>query len=288
MSRPTLFVGSSSEGYGIAQAVQVNLDGACEVKLWTQGVFGLTKGTLESLVMVVDEFDFAVLVLTADDLNISRGGAKPAARDNVLFELGLFIGSLGRDRTFIIHSRADGPALPSDLAGVSTATYEPHADGNLEAALGAACARIQSAITRLGTRVGKGGRNGHGATQQAAGCFRSLRDGSEVANFEAVSGVVAGVAAGAEAWIVVQVGSDHTYWPQRHLSLSQAGSFSSAAQFGPRGTLGGGEEYVLLLVMAPPSASARLREFLDTDASKGMPDLPPDTVVLDRVRVTRR
>jgi hypothetical protein len=286
--RPTIFVGSSTEGYGIAQAVQVNLDGVCEVKLWTQGVFGLTKGTLESLVKVVDEFDFAVLVLTADDLTISRGAAKPAARDNVLFELGLFIGALGRDRTFIIHSRADPLALPSDLAGVSTATFEPHADGNLEAALGAACAKIQYAIERLGTREGKGGRNGHGTVQQAAGCFRGLRDRSEVVNFEAVSGVVAGVPADAEAWIVVQVGSDATYWPQRRLSLSRAGSFNSVAQFGPRDSAGHGEGYVLLLIMAPPDVSARFREFRDTDASKGIPDLPPDAVPLDQVTVTRR
>ena len=119
MRRPTLFIGSSSEGHRIAQAVQVNLDPVCEVKLWPQGPFGLTHGTLESLVTAADQFDFAVLVLTSDDLNISRGVAKLAARDNVLFELGLFIGSLGRDRTFIICNSADRPELPSDLAGVA-------------------------------------------------------------------------------------------------------------------------------------------------------------------------
>lgn len=50
MSRPALFVGSSSEGQRIAGAVQVVLDPVCEVELWTQGVFGLTQGTLESLI----------------------------------------------------------------------------------------------------------------------------------------------------------------------------------------------------------------------------------------------
>jgi predicted nucleotide-binding protein len=74
MSRPALFVGSSAEGLRIAQAVQVLLEDACEVTLWTQGVFGLGHGTLESLVMAIPDFDFAVLVLTADDLRLSRGG----------------------------------------------------------------------------------------------------------------------------------------------------------------------------------------------------------------------
>jgi predicted nucleotide-binding protein with TIR-like domain len=147
-----LFVGSSSEGLAVAQAVQGLLDPVAEVNVWTQGVFGLTHGTLESLVAAAGSFDFAVLVLTGDDLSISRGTAKPAARDNVLFELGLFIGALGRDRTYIVYNRSDPPALPSDLAGVSVATYMPHRDDNLKAALGAACTEIEQGIRRLGIR----------------------------------------------------------------------------------------------------------------------------------------
>src|SRR5262249_11840697 len=155
MSRPALFVGSSSEGLRIAQAVQVQLDAACEVELWDQGVFGLTQGTLESLVMAVSRFDFSALVLTAGDLTILRGHERAAARDNVLFELGLFIGSLGRDRTFMLYDRTASLALPSDLAGVTAATFAPHASGNLEAALGAPCTKIQRTIERLGRRKDK-------------------------------------------------------------------------------------------------------------------------------------
>jgi Predicted nucleotide-binding protein containing TIR-like domain len=291
VSRPTLFVGSSSEGFRIAQAVQVNLDGVCEVKLWTQGVFGLTRGTLESLVTAADEFDFAVLVLTSDDLNISRGTAKPAARDNVLFELGLFIGSLGRDRTFILYNGADRPALPSDLAGVTTLTFVPHSDGNLVAALGASCTRIQDVIDSLGIRHNKGGRTrqgGGGGTQNTTGWLSGLHDGSEVAHRETVSGVVVGLPPGAEAWILVQPAFEATYWPQRNLLLGQTGGFQAVAQFGRRGMQDIGEEYVLLLAMAPPAASARFREFKGKDASEGMPELPPDVVTLARVTVTRR
>src|SRR5690242_18647446 len=114
MSRPGLFVGSSTEGLRIAQAVQIVLDESCEVELWTQGVFGLGQGTLESLVLALSRFDFALLVLTADDLMISRGAEKLAARDNVLFELGLFTGALGRDRTFMLFDRTNPPVLPTD------------------------------------------------------------------------------------------------------------------------------------------------------------------------------
>lgn len=156
MSRPALFIGSSSEGLRIAEAVQVVLDPVCEVELWTQGSFGLMQGTLESLVMALPRFDFAMLVLTADDLTTSRGVEKAAARDNVLFELGLFIGALGRDRTCMLYDRTTPPSLPSDLAGITAATFAPHATGNLEAALGAPCTKIRSGIERLGIRKDKG------------------------------------------------------------------------------------------------------------------------------------
>lgn len=155
MYRPALFVGSSFEGQRIAYEVQILLDPVCEVQLWTQGMFGLTQGTLESLVMDLPRFDFALLILTADDLTISRGTAKAAARDNVLFGLGLFIGSLGRSRTFMLYDRTNPPALPSDLAGITAATFAPHASGNLQAALGAPSTMIRKAIERLGVRNDK-------------------------------------------------------------------------------------------------------------------------------------
>jgi hypothetical protein len=175
-ARPSVFVGSSSEGLRIAQTVQVLLDQVCEVETWSQGVFGLTQGTLESLVLALDRFDFAVLVLTTDDLTISRGSERPVARDNVLFELGLFVGGLGRDRTFMLYDRTHPPSLPSDLAGVTSATYEPHASGNLQAALGAACTRIQTAIERLGVRESQKVKRLAEATETMEGAGSRMRE----------------------------------------------------------------------------------------------------------------
>lgn len=150
--RPSVFVGSSAEGLKIAKALQVLLDDACEVTIWSQGVFGLSQGTLESLVHALDQYDFAILVLTADDLVTSRETSSSAPRDNVLFELGLFMGGLGRERTFIVYDRTASLRLPSDLAGVSAATFEPHASGNLQSALGAAATQVEDQIVRLGLR----------------------------------------------------------------------------------------------------------------------------------------
>jgi CAP12/Pycsar effector protein, TIR domain len=148
--RPSVFVGSSTEGIKIAKALQVLLDTNYEVAIWSQGVFGLSQGTLESLVLALDQFDFAILVLTPDDLVISRDQVSSAPRDNVLFELGFFIGGLGRDRTFIVYDRTALIKLPSDLAGVTAVTFEPHSSGNLQSALGATATRIEEGIERLG------------------------------------------------------------------------------------------------------------------------------------------
>ena len=150
--RPAMFIGSSVEGLPTAKAVQVLLDRSCEAEVWSQGTFGLSEGTLESLVLALGRFDFAVLVLTPHDLTVSRGTGRQVARDNVVFELGLFTGALGRDRTFMLFDRTRPPALPTDLAGITAATFEPHASGNLEAALGAACTRIEGVVGRLGLR----------------------------------------------------------------------------------------------------------------------------------------
>lgn len=151
-NRPTLFIGSSSESLKVAKALQVLLDHSCEVTIWSQGTFGLGEGTLESLVGMLDDFDFAALVLTPDDLLTSRDETASAPRDNVLFELGLFMGALGRKRTFVVYDRTAKLKLPSDLAGVTAATFQAPESGTLVSALGAASTRIEEQINKLGVR----------------------------------------------------------------------------------------------------------------------------------------
>jgi hypothetical protein len=150
--RPAVFIGSSTEGLRVAKTIQVLLDQSCEVSVWSQGVFGLGEGSLESLVKNLDSFDFAILVLTPDDLVEKRGDVKQAPRDNVLLELGLFIGALGRDRSFAVYDRKVKLHLPTDLAGVTMATYTLHESGNLRSSLGAASTLIEDVVYRLGRR----------------------------------------------------------------------------------------------------------------------------------------
>jgi len=148
-SLPTMFVGSSSEGVKVAEALSERLKDSAEVTIWNEGVFDLNRGTLEELINAVEEFDFAALVMTPDDMTESREQSTPSPRDNVLFECGLFIGHLGRDRTFIVYDGSNEVKIPSDLAGVTLATYDgDRIATNPHAAVRGACARITRAMER--------------------------------------------------------------------------------------------------------------------------------------------
>ena len=63
---------------------------------------------------------FSVVLLTCDDkacpISDDTSSLKPRARQNVVFELGFFIGKLGRQKVCALH--AEGVELPSDFHGV--------------------------------------------------------------------------------------------------------------------------------------------------------------------------
>jgi hypothetical protein len=150
--RSSVFIGSSSEGESVAEAVQLNLNDTCDTVIWSQGLFGLSHGTMENLVKTLPTFDFAILVLTPDDMVEVRGEIKQSPRDNVLLEFGLCVGMLGRERTFAVYDRDSNIQIPSDLAGVTLAGYKMHRDKNIQASLGAASTRIKNTICSLGPR----------------------------------------------------------------------------------------------------------------------------------------
>ena len=144
--RPGFFIGSSTEGLAVAEAVQLGLDEVAECTVWNQSVFDPSRTVIESLVDIAREFECAVLVLSPDDMVTKRGATTTAPRDNLIFEAGLFTGTLGRARTFLVYCRDKPIALPSDLAGVTAATYALRSDGNLHAALGPVCTRIKRTL----------------------------------------------------------------------------------------------------------------------------------------------
>jgi predicted nucleotide-binding protein len=148
---PAVFIGSSTQGLDFARAVRGLLASDAEITLWNEGFFEIGRTFIESLVNNVERFDFAILVMTPDDLRIKDGQEELQPRDNVVFELGLFMGRLGRARTFVVQQRRADLRLPTDLSGVTTALYDwPRDDKNHKAAVGPASDTIRDAIRQLG------------------------------------------------------------------------------------------------------------------------------------------
>jgi hypothetical protein len=153
-----LFVGSSTEGLEFARAARGLLHHDAEVTLWNEGFFRLGNTFIETLVTALPRFDFALLVITPDDFVGAREVEGFGPRDNVIFELGLFMGHLGRSRTFLLHQHG-AIKIPTDLSGMTAATYEwPRDDQNYQAAVAVACDEIRNAIRDLGVTEAKLGR----------------------------------------------------------------------------------------------------------------------------------
>ncbi len=151
MNKPSVFIGSSTEGLEFARAVRSLLTHDAEITIWDEGFFTLGNTFIDTLINALPRFDFAILVLTPDDLVRSREVETFGPRDNVLFELGLFMGRLGRSRTFMLHQSNASLKLPTDLAGVTRATYEwPREDKSYKSAVGAACDNMREIIRDLG------------------------------------------------------------------------------------------------------------------------------------------
>ena len=116
-----LFIGSSSEELETAKTVQKLLENDFEVviwneNLWDKSVFKLNNNFLHDLLKAPLKFDFGILIGSPDDKVEVRGKEYLQARDNILFELGLFIGRLGIQRcAFLVHE--DVKEL-SDLSGI--------------------------------------------------------------------------------------------------------------------------------------------------------------------------
>lgn len=151
MEKPAVFIASSVEGLPVADAVNVNLDHEVHCTLWRNNTFKLGSDGLGDLIKKSSAVDFAVFIFTPDDLISMRNKELAVARDNVVFELGLFIGSLGKDRCYVVKPRGVEMHLPSDVAGVTTADYvADRPDGDTASALNAACKQIKDRIKELG------------------------------------------------------------------------------------------------------------------------------------------
>lgn len=139
--RIRVLIVSSAEALPVARSVKEEFDhDKMFVEIWPD-IFRATFYTLDDLERKLADTDFVIAIAQGDDIVEMREQTWPAPRDNVIFELALAMGMMGRHRAILMEPREDKVKLPSDLAGVTTVTYKKGPDGKPD--IGAACNKLR-------------------------------------------------------------------------------------------------------------------------------------------------
>ena len=151
MLRSKVFIASSGAALELAKQLRAQFDPkTCEGKLWTEvSQQAAGKSIFTMLKEAAEEYDFAVIILTKDDIMVCKAGDTPKARDNCVFEAGLFMGVIGQDRCFLLSS-VEESNLPSDLGGI---IYLPFTEPPNLADPNACRTETATAATRIGGAV---------------------------------------------------------------------------------------------------------------------------------------
>lgn len=118
--RPVVFIGSTLAGLSVARELETALksDG-WDIRVWSDGPHGIGKSSPESLMAQLSHLDFGVLLLTQADLPALAGGDH-RAREALVFQAGLLVGTLGREGALVARVHGPGEEWPrsADLGGV--------------------------------------------------------------------------------------------------------------------------------------------------------------------------
>jgi hypothetical protein len=130
--KPRIFIASSSEQIDTAKRIAEALQDTARwtVEVWPE-LFDFSASYIESLEKELDRADFAIAVLTGDDAATVRKNVIVLPRDNVIFELGLFIGRLGRLRCFFFIDAESATQIASDLSGVKPVAFYPDVEATV-------------------------------------------------------------------------------------------------------------------------------------------------------------
>jgi hypothetical protein len=140
--RPQIFIGSSGNGLDIAEMVKKQFQAIGDTYLWSQGdLWEPNESTFDNLLRMTGYFDFGVFVATQDDLTLtSKGEYGFEARDNVILEMTLFVGALGKKKSFLLIEK--GVDKPTDFGGI----YMPEFTKDNVTSITQACTEVSSRI----------------------------------------------------------------------------------------------------------------------------------------------
>jgi hypothetical protein len=133
-----VFIGSSKQYIKLAHALRMTFEhdrSQLDVRVWDVTNWKKGHDSLTSLIDFLDQFQFGVFLLTPDDTVLPNriNPQVDAPRDNVILELGMWFGRVGRDRTWCVVPSNHKVKTPSDLLGSNPITYWLPSDLEIEA-----------------------------------------------------------------------------------------------------------------------------------------------------------
>lgn len=150
MDKIKIIIFSSKEGLELAQHVQkMFFSEKFSVKLWTNGFFELSKSYIDNFKCIEKYYDFAVFIMSNDDIVKYRNEKYAKPRDNVIFELGLCIGAFGLQK--ILVAKPEFISLPTDLLGISVYNY--YIDDDIDITAGVIYAEMSSSINKKNLEI---------------------------------------------------------------------------------------------------------------------------------------
>ena len=127
MEKSKIFIASSGRAIGLAEILRDELStDFCEACIWSEESKNKISLTIiEMLEKASKEFDFAVVILIRDDVDFRETGdeAQRKAVYNCIFEAGLFMGTRGRERCFLV-TDVKSSDLPVYLNGIIYAPFD--------------------------------------------------------------------------------------------------------------------------------------------------------------------
>ena len=140
MRKKKIFIGSSKKEESLAKKARIILEKEFPFEvivwtdeLWEKGTFRLNSSTLDGLMKATLRCDFGLMIGTKDDKVEVKGQEKFKARDNVIFELGLFMGRVGLTHVaFAVEHDLD---VMSDADGICLAYFDKHKRDSFKSAI---------------------------------------------------------------------------------------------------------------------------------------------------------
>jgi predicted nucleotide-binding protein len=153
-SAPRLLIAASTEALVTARHIQSKLaDRAIVAKIWTGSVFGKEGFVFDALQSLLEQIDFALLVLEERDVAPDQdAGSSSVLRDDVIFELGLFIGMFGRERVLLVMAEGTESRIPLELTAAAPLVVGSGDPADLSARLDPVCFSLCQFIAARGPR----------------------------------------------------------------------------------------------------------------------------------------